>query len=86
MMIGMDVVSFRVDKELRKKMRSLPYINWSSVFREAVAKKILEEKSKRRRLDSNALSEAVEITERIRRTSPGWDSTEEIRKWREERK
>lgn len=85
-MIGMDVVSFRVDKELRKKMRSLPYINWSSVFREAVAKKILEEESKRRRLDSNALSEAVEITERIRRTSPRWDSTEEIRKWREERK
>lgn len=86
MMIRMDVVSFRVDKELRKKMRSLPYINWSSVFREAVTKKILEEESKRRRLDSNALSEAVEITERIRRTSPRWDSTEEIRKWREERK
>jgi hypothetical protein len=82
----MDVVSIRVDKELREKMRLLSYINWSEVIREAVARKILEEASKKRRLDPNLLLEAAKISDSIRRPSPGWDSTEEIRKWREQRK
>ena len=82
----MDVVSVRVDKEVREKMRLLSYINWSEVIREAVAQKIFEEESKKRRLDPDMLLEAVEITDKIRRPSPGWDSTEEIRRWREWRK
>ena len=82
----MDVLSVRVNRELREKMRLLSYINWSEVIREAVAQKILEEESKKRRLDTDMLLEAMEITDRIRRPSPGWDSTEEIRKWRERRK
>jgi len=82
----MDVVSVRVDSKIRKKMKLLSYINWSEVIRKAILQRILEEERKKRRLDPNALLKAMEITDKIRRPSPGWDSTEEIRRWRARRK
>jgi hypothetical protein len=46
----------------------------------------VEEENKKRKFDLNKLKEAAEITDKIRKLSPGWSSTEEIRKWRELRK
>ena len=72
----------RIDEETRRKMKRLSHLNWSEVIRKAIIRKIREEEIRERRLDLKDLREAAEITDRIRRPSPSWNSTEEIRKWR----
>jgi len=78
-----DVISARVDDETRRRMRRLPHINWSEVIREAINDRIRREE--RREVDPAGLREAAKITDSLRAPSPGWDSTEEIRRWRERR-
>lgn len=80
----MGVVSARLDEETRRRMRRLSHINWSEVIREAILERIREEE-RRREVDPAMLLEASRIADRIRRPSPGWNSTEEIRRWRERR-
>lgn len=82
----MEVVSIKVDKRIKEKMRRLSYINWSETIRRAIEKTVTEEELKERRVDPNKIEEAIRITDLLRRPSPGWSSTEEIRKWREQRK
>ena len=36
-------------------------------------------------LDRNAIAEGIAIASKVRETSKGWNSTEEIRKWRDQR-
>ena len=79
-----DVVSARIDDDTRRRMRRLPHINWSQVIREAITEKISEEE-RRPHVDPQDLREAARITDSVRAPSPGWDSTEEIRRWRERR-
>ena len=78
----MSIISVRIDEETRRKMKRLSHLNWSEVIRKAIIRKIREEEIRERRLDLKDLREAAEITDRIRRPSPSWNSTEEIRKWR----
>ena len=79
-----DVVSARIDEETRRRMRRLPQVNWSEVIRGAIIEKIREEEQ-RREVDPRDLREAAKITDSLRAKSEGWDSTEEIRRWRERR-
>lgn len=79
-----EIVSARVDDETRRRMRRLPHINWSEVIRGAIVEKIREEE-RRRDVDPAELREAAAITDSVRGPAPGWDSTEEIRRWRERR-
>ena len=79
-----DVISARVDEETRRRMKRLPHINWSQVIRDAIGEKIREEE-RRPHVDPRELREAAAITDRVRAPSPGWDSTEEVRRWRERR-
>ena len=79
-----DIVSARIDRETRRRMRRLPQVNWSEVIRGAIVEKIREEE-RRREVDPRDLREAVEITDSLRAPAEGWDSTEEIRRWRERR-
>ncbi len=79
-----DVISARIDEETRRRMRRLPQVNWSEVIRGAIVEKIREEE-RRREVDPRDLREAVKITDSLRAKSEGWDSTEEIRRWRERR-
>ena len=76
----------RLDEKTRRKMKLLSHLNWSEVIRQAILQKIVEEENRKRRLDLKMLKEAAEITDKIRKLSPSWSSTEEIRKWRELRK
>ena len=85
-MVNMSVISIRVDEETRRKMKLLSHLNWSEVLRQAIAQKISEEEITGRKLDPKALREAAEMTDRIMKTSPSWNSTKEIRKWRNLRK
>jgi hypothetical protein len=82
----MEVVSAKVDKRLRDKMRKLGHVNWSEVIRCALSAKVEEEEAKLlRSIDKESLMEASSMTDQIRKSSKGWNSTEEIRRWREAR-
>lgn len=82
----MEVVSVKVDKRLKEKMKRLSYINWSELIRRSIESHIEEEESKGRDVDPTDLAEACRITDSIRRQSSGWDSTKEITRWRERRR
>ena len=85
--IMVEVVSAKIDEETRQRMRRLPDVNWSQVMREAIQKKIEEEERRRAPIDRERLRRAATRTDAIRTpATPGWDSTEEIRKWREARR
>lgn len=74
--MGKTVFTVKLDPELKSLMDRYPHINWSEVVREAIKRRISEEEEKN-------LAEALLINERLRRRAPkGWDSTEEIKKWR----
>ena len=47
----MEVVSVKVSKRMREKMRRLSYINWSETIRKAIEKTIEEEELKERSID-----------------------------------
>jgi len=80
-----EVVSARIDEETRRRMRRLPHVNWSQVIREAINDRLRKEET-RRRPDRAQLLEAKRLADSVRRPSPGWDSTEEIRRWRDLRR
>lgn len=82
----MQVVSIRVDEQLKRRMERLRHVNWSEVIRGAISTKIREEEQRERSVDPQLLLRAKSNTDRLRRPSPGWNSTEEIRKWRNQRR
>jgi len=79
-----EVVSCRVDEETKRRMERLRYVNWSEVMRRAILRKI-EEESKRE-VDPELVEEAIRIMDEVRRPVRGYNGTEEIRRWREERR
>jgi len=82
-----EVVSAKVDDETRRRMRRLPDINWSEIIRQAILNKIEEEEARRLQVDKEKIEKAAKETDALRTPSkPGWNSTEEIRRWRETRR
>jgi len=74
----MSIVTVRVDEETKKKMSRMRHVNWSSVLREAIDKKLAE--------SNRDLASAVLTTDKLRKIAPsGWNSVEVIRFWREHR-
>ena len=82
----MEVVSIKVDRELKEKMKRFSNVNWSETIRQAIRRAAAEEELKGRRVDPEEVREAVRLTDSVRRSAEGWSSTEEIRKWREARR
>ena len=80
-----EVVSARVDEDTRRRMKRLRHVNWSEVVRTAIKEKIREEES-RREVDPFEVEEALKLMDSVRRPRPGFDGTEEIRKWRDLRR
>ncbi|MCD6515095.1 MAG: hypothetical protein J7L07_09255 [Candidatus Odinarchaeota archaeon] len=73
----MEVVSFRIPKELKEKMKKFKHINWSKAIREKI-EEIIEKEENRNLAIALLLNEKAVIT-----PDEGWSSTDEIRKWRE---
>ena len=82
----MEVVSVKVDKKTKEKMRKFSNVNWSETIRSAIETKLEEEELKNRHLDFEEIREASKIADSVRRSIKGWNSTAEIRKWRDQRK
>ena len=78
----MEIITARIDRATKEKMKKLSYINWSDVIRETVIKKIQEEEAKEQVIDKSAIQEGMVIASTVRKSNKGWNSTEEIRKWR----
>ncbi|QEE16156.1 hypothetical protein DSAG12_01985 [Promethearchaeum syntrophicum] len=75
----MSSISVRINSKLKKLMESHKHINWSEIIRQAIAKKLQNEQKKN-------IARAVLINEKIRKKAPdNYDSTEIIRKFRDER-
>ncbi|MDA8054058.1 MAG: hypothetical protein M0Z77_00225 [Thermoplasmatales archaeon] len=79
----MEIISTKIEKDTKEKMRKFSYINWSEVIRESIRARIEEEESRTRAIDRNKIKEAMSIAASVRKPSKGWNSTEEIRKWRD---
>jgi len=79
-----EVVSSRIDEDTHKKMKRLRHVNWSEVMRQAILKKIEEET--RRKIDPAEVDEAIRLMDQVRRPHRYYNGSEEIRKWRDQRK
>lgn len=78
----MEIISTKVEKETKEKMKKLAYINWSEVIRESLKSRIAVEETRLRSIDRDKLKEGIRIASGLRRSAKTWNSTEEIRKWR----
>ena len=79
------VVSFRISKELKKRMDRLKHINWSEVVKRAIQEVVVREEARLRGKDVVRLKRAVLKSEELSRRVKGWSSVEGIRRWREGR-
>ncbi|NOZ76487.1 MAG: hypothetical protein GXO65_02165 [Euryarchaeota archaeon] len=80
----MPTISIRVDDETKRAMDARRDINWSEVVRRGIKERLKMEEI--RRIDRRRLLDSIEVTQKLRRKSPGFDSTKEIRRWREARR
>jgi len=80
----MEVVSFKIDSRLKKKMKQYKDINWSEILREAVEKRlILEEFFRNTSFDVKKALKASSAIDTLRtKTSGSWSGEEEIKHWR----
>ncbi len=77
------VVSFRIDRRTKEKMDELKHVNWSEIVRKAILETIKKEEEKKRSKNIDRIRRAVIKSEELSRKAKGWNSVEEIRKWRE---
>jgi hypothetical protein len=80
-----EVISLRVGKELRRKMKMYEYINWSAIVRRALA----EEMEKMHKIDRKKALEAARDMDKIRKSgvfNGGKTGTEIIREWRDKKR
>jgi predicted transcriptional regulator len=78
----MAIVTVRVDENLKKKMEQLREVNWSEVTRTAIEQKI-KDIELWQPIDLARAKRAADDTDELRVKISGWNSTEEIRKWRQ---
>jgi hypothetical protein len=79
----MAVMSTKIPDDLKARVDHFPHINWSEVMRSAILEKLLEEERKEFHRDPKLISQAIEEMDILRRKTSG-NSTEELRKWREQ--
>lgn len=80
----MPTMTTRVDNKTKKEVDSLPHINWSEVMRQAILKKIEEERAKQKTKDLEQIREAIKRIDSLQRSCEG-NTTEELRSWRQKR-
>ncbi|MEK6894328.1 MAG: hypothetical protein AABX10_02600 [Nanoarchaeota archaeon] len=80
-----EIISLRIDKSLKEKMRLYNHINWSAILRRA----LIEEINKMHRIDKKrAMKAALEI-DKIRKSgvfNGGKTGTQIIREWRDKKR
>ena len=84
----MEVVSIKVAPETKRRMEHLRDINWSEVLRQAIRRRLELEERLRAPVDRRrAFAAARRMDDFRKRVGPSdFDSTREIRKWRDLRR
>ena len=84
----MEVVSFKVDSTTKKRMARIRDINWSEVLRDAIRRRLELEERLRTPIDRRRVLEAARRMDEFRaQIGPSeYDSTKEIRRWRDLRR
>ena len=84
----MEVVSFKVDSTTKKRMARIRDINWSEVLRDAIRRRLELEERLRTPIDRRRVLEAARRMDEFRaQIGPSeYDSTKEIRHWRDLRR
>ena len=80
-------ISLRIDEELYKKMKTLEYINWSSIIRKKLSKEI--EKLEVDDFDAEKAKKSFEEMEKIRKSGifkSNKTGTKIIREWRDRKR
>jgi hypothetical protein len=81
-------MSIRVDHETRRRMASIANINWAEVIRETLRERLELEEELRRPINRQRALRAARGSDGLRsklRTGD-FNSTREVRRWRESRK
>jgi predicted transcriptional regulator len=80
-----EVVSVKVDEETKRRMARLRDINWSEVIRQAIRRRLDMEERLRAPIDRHRATEAARRMDEFRKRVgvSDFDSTKEIRKWRD---
>ena len=75
----MSIVTVRVDEQTKKRMSRYKDINWSGVLREAIERKLEQEKDR-------DLAKALLANDKLMKPAPaGWDASKTFSVWRERR-
>ena len=84
----MDVVSFKVDSTTKKRMARIRDLNWSEVLREAIRERLEIEERLRSPINRRRALYAARRMDTFRaQVGPSdFDSTKEIRRWRDLRR
>ena len=84
----MEVVSVKVDPATKKRMAKFRDINWSEVLREAIRRRLELEERLRSPIDRRRASEAARRMDEFRSLiePSDYNSTKEIRRWRDLRR
>lgn len=80
-----EIISLRIGKELKSKMRMHSHINWSAIIRRALAEEVL----KLHKIDRAKALRAFESAKKTRESgvfSGGKTGAEIIREWRDKRR
>ncbi|HLE46249.1 MAG TPA: hypothetical protein VI915_04625 [Thermoplasmata archaeon] len=81
----MRIVRAKIDDELKRRMDRFPDVNWSEVIRNALRDRVHAEEVRRTPIDRERAIQAARWIDAFRRSLPpsDFDSTKEIRKWRD---
>ena len=80
-----EIISLRVGQDLRKRMKMISHINWSSLIRKSIQEQIDKEDNFNLEKAKNA-SKAIDKLRMSGAFSKGKSGTEIIREWRNKRK
>ena len=82
-----EIISLRINKELKERMRRQDEVNWSSIIRKAIIKRLEEREEDN--FDTEKARKASAEMNKIRKSgifNKGKTGTEIIREWRNKRK
>lgn len=80
-------MSVRVDPETRRRMADIPDVNWAEVIRQGLKERLEIEEELRRPIDRRRSQRGRHVAEALRQAlgRSQFDSTREVRKWRDSR-
>ena len=84
-----EIISLRIDKITKERMKMLEHINWSAILRKTIKEQIERQEEKEHIIDLTKARRASNLINKIRKSRTfdgGKSSVEIIREWRNKRK